>query len=282
MDYNKVKLGLIDRFKVWRERREAEKTRTWRDNIEGEISEVDYSTADKLEADLLEQKRIKKATRDASRLYKSIYGRNSDGVGKDDFIEDYLVENGLKQKALPEPEKTKRHSFMEQYPTEKSESELAYEKARSEKKIYYEIDGVKYEMPYRFSHIYFEQMQNGDFESNNFPALTTNDEINYIINTQKMTPENLNGMLKRMIDMSLLEIGEHTYAISTINPETELQETFPRLTRQASYNDYVAKKVFEEGKVEEANAKLEKMAKKILEFYQDMMSRDEQAERENR
>ena len=280
MDYNNVKLGLIDRFKVWRERREAEKNRAWRDNIEGEISEVDYSVADKLESDLLEQKRIKKATKDASKLYKSTYGKNNDGVGKDDFIEEYLVENGLKQKALPKPEETKRHNFMEQYPTEKSEEELAYEKARSEKKIYYEIDGVKYEMPYRFSHFYFKQMQNGDFESNNFPALTTTDEINYIINTQKMTPENLNGLLKRMIDMSLTEIGEHTYALSTIDPETELQETFPRLTRQASYNDYAAKKIFEEGKVEEANSKLEKMVKKVLEFYQDMMSRDEQSERE--
>ena len=280
MDYNKVKLGLIDRFKVWRERREAEKDRTWRDNIEGEISAVDYSMADKLEADLLEQKRIKKATRDAARLYKSVHGKDNDGVGKDDFIEDYLVENGLKQKALPEQETLKKHNFMDKYPTEKSVEELAYEKSRSEKKIYYEIDGVKYEIPYRFSHIYFEQMQNGDFASNNFPALTTNDEINYIINTQEMTPENLNGMLRRMIDMSLSEIGEHTYAISTINPETELQETFPRLTRQASYNDYVAKRVFKEGKVEEANAKLEKMAKKILEFYQDMMSKDDYSERE--
>ena len=280
MDYNNVKLGLIDRFKVWRERREAEKTRTWRDNIEGETSEVDYSVADKLESDLLKQKRIKKATRDASKLYKSLYGKNNDGVGKDDFIEDYLVENGLKQKTLPEPKIKKRHSFMEQYSTEKIEEEPAYEKARREKKMYYEIDGVKYELPYAFSSLYFEQMQNGNFESYYFPALTTNDEVNYVINAQKMTPEKLNGMLKRMIDTSLNEIGMHTYMISTVNPETELKETFPKLTRQVSNNDYVAKKFFDEGKIEEANAKLEKMAKKILDFYKDLMSRDEQSERE--
>lgn len=61
MDYNKVKLGLIGRFKVWNARREAEKARSWRDNIEHETSEVDYSEAERLEADLLEQKRIKKS-----------------------------------------------------------------------------------------------------------------------------------------------------------------------------------------------------------------------------
>lgn len=86
MDYNKVKLGLIGRFKVWSARREAEKTRNWRDNIEHEISEVDYTEAERLEADLLEQKRIKKATRDASRLYKRVYGKNNDGIGETDFI----------------------------------------------------------------------------------------------------------------------------------------------------------------------------------------------------
>ena len=280
MDYNNVKLGLIDKFKVWRERRDAEKIRAWKDNIEHEVTQVDYSSANKLEYDLLEKKRIKKATKDAAKLYKTMYGKNNDNGEKNAFIENYLFENGLKQKALPEPKETKKHSFIEQYPIEKSEEELAYEKARSNKKMYYEIDGIKYKMPYSFSCIYFEQMQKGDFESNNFPALTTNDEMNYIINPQKMTPENLNGMLKRMIDMSLSEIGEHTYMISTVNPETELQETFPRLTRQALYNDYAAKMAFEEGKVEEANVKLEKMAKKILEFYKDIMSKDDKSDRE--
>ena len=90
---------------------------------EGELLEVDYSAADKLKADLLEKKRIKKATRDASRLYKSVYGKNNDGVGEDDFIEEYLVENGLKQKALPEPKLPKKYNFMDKYPTKKSEEE---------------------------------------------------------------------------------------------------------------------------------------------------------------
>ncbi len=63
------------------------------------------------------------------------------------FIEDYLVEKGLKQKALPKPEKTKRHSFTEQYTTKKSEEELAYEKANKQPKIYYRINGTEYELP---------------------------------------------------------------------------------------------------------------------------------------
>ena len=277
MDYNNIKLGLIGQFKVWKARREAEKDRAWRDNIEGEISEVDYSEVERLKTDLLQQKRIKKASKDAAKLYKRAYGKNNDGIGEADFIEEYLIQNGLKEKALPEPEISKKHNFMDQYSTEKSEQEIAYENATREKKMYYEIDGVKYELPYMFSHIYFEQMKSGDFKSNNFPPLTTNDEVNYIINPEKMTPENKYTMLKRMIDMSLSQISEETYMIAQAKPETELKESLPRLTRQASYNDYAVKKIYSEGKVEEANSKLEKMAKKIFEFYKEM-SKDEQEE----
>lgn len=85
MDYSKMKLGLIGRFKVWNQRRIAEAQRNQYYKDEGELLEVDYSEADKLQADLLEQKRIKKATRDAARLYKSVYGKDNDGVGESDF-----------------------------------------------------------------------------------------------------------------------------------------------------------------------------------------------------
>lgn len=278
MDYNKVKLGLIGRFKVWNARREAEKARSWRDNIEHETSEVDYSEAERLEADLLEQKRIKRATRDASRLYKKVYGKNNDGIGETDFIEDYLVENGLKHKVLPKPKISKKHSFMEQYPVEKSEEELAYEKATQNQTMYYEIDGLKYQIPLTFSHKYFEQMKNGDFELD-FP-LTTNDGINYIINTKVMSPEAKYNMLKRMIDLSLAQMSEETYMIAQGNPNTELKESFPKLTRQASYNDYVVNKLYSEGKIEDANSSLEKMAGKILKFYQDMSKGSQEEIRE--
>lgn len=275
MDYNKVKLGLIERFKVWSARRAAEKTRNWRDDIEHEISEVDYSETERLEADLLEQKRIKKATRDASRLYKRVYGKNNDGIGEADFIEDYLVENGLKQKALPEPSASKKHSFMEQYPVEKSGEEKAYEQATQKKTMYYEIGGIKYEVPLMFSQKYFEQMKSGDVDLD-FP-LTTNDGINYVIKTSEMAPDAKYNMLKRMIDLSLTQIGEETYMIAEANPNTELKESFPKLTRQASYNEYAVKKLYSEGKIEEANIRLEEMTGKVLKFYQDM-SRSEQEE----
>ena len=55
-DYDKVKLGLFDRYKVWRARKEAE------DYAEGLSSEndrvgVDYSKANKLAEELLEKKK---------------------------------------------------------------------------------------------------------------------------------------------------------------------------------------------------------------------------------
>ena len=57
MNYEKIKLGLIGKVKVWKARREAEKARAWRDKIEHEISEVDYTEAEKLKEELLEQKK---------------------------------------------------------------------------------------------------------------------------------------------------------------------------------------------------------------------------------
>lgn len=278
MDYNKVKLGLIGRFKVWNQRRIAEEQRDQYYKDEGELLEVDYSEADKLQADLLEQKRMKKATRDAMRLYKKVYGKNNDGIGETDFIEDYLVENGLKQKALPEPETSKKHNFMEQYPTEKSEEELAYEQAIQKKTMYYEIDGVKYELPIMFSQKYFEQMKSGDVDLD--IPLRTNDGINYIIAVQGMKPENKYDMLKRMTDLSLSQISEEAYMIAQANPDTELQDTVPLLCRQSSHVDYAAKKLYSDGKIEEANGKLEQMVEKVLKLYQDMSKSEQEAERE--
>ena len=271
MDYNKIKLGLLGKFKVWNARRIAEAQRNQQYKDEGELLEVDYSVADKLEADLLTQKRIKRATKDASKLYKKVYGKNNDGVGEADFIEDYLVENGLKQKMLPSSEPPKKHSFMEKYSTVKTEEELSYERETQEKAMYYEIDGVKYKIPFLFSYKYFEQMEKGDFNLD-FP-LTTNDGIHYVIKSNAMAPEAKHNMLKKLIDSSLSQIGEETYIISAQSPNTELKESFPKLTRQASMNDYYVKKLYSEGNIEEANSKLERMVGKILQFY-DEMSKD--------
>lgn len=65
--------------------------------------------------------------------------------------------------------------------------------------------------------------------------------------------------------------------IAEANPNTELKESFPKLTRQASYNEYAVKKLYSEGKIEEANIRLEEMTGKVLKFYQDM-SKSEQEE----
>ena len=38
MDYDKIKLGFIDRFKVWKLRREIRQYSEWRDEMEGGFS----------------------------------------------------------------------------------------------------------------------------------------------------------------------------------------------------------------------------------------------------
>ena len=142
-DYNKIKLGLIDRFRVYRERRAAEKNREWYDKVEHEVSEVDYSEADKLEKELLDRKKIKKATRDA----KKIYRRDDKNMNQEDFIENYLIEIGLKPKALPKQVEQKKHSFMEQYHTEKTEDQIKAEQSQEKKEIYYRIGDKDYKLP---------------------------------------------------------------------------------------------------------------------------------------
>lgn len=128
MNYSDVKLGLIGRLRVWNERRIAEKIRKEYGKNEGELVEVEYSDADKLEKELLEKKKIKKATKDAAKFYRIAYGKDDDGVGEADFIEQYLTDNGLKPKVPSYSSHDKTHKFMEQYSVEKSPEELNYER----------------------------------------------------------------------------------------------------------------------------------------------------------
>ncbi len=275
MDYNKVKLGIIGKFKVWNQRRIAEAQRQQYYKDEGELLEVDYSEAEKLEADLLEQKRIKKATRDAAKLYKSVYGKNNDGVGESDFIEDYLVENGLKQKALPEPEKTKKHNFIEQYPTEKSAEELAYEKANQIPEVYYKIGDTIYKTPFSFTDWCFREKNNG---KDTPVPLTTNDEKAYFIQTEKMQPEDKYNMLNKLIYTSLSETSMN---LAMLDEKSSPDDPFPTLCRKASFIDHISKKLYESGKIEESIQKLEKMTEQIFQYNQERLKKEqEQEERE--
>jgi len=275
MDYNKIKLGLIGRFKVWSTRREAEKTRAWRDKIEHENSEVDYSEAERLEADLLEQKRMKRATKDATRLYRRVYGKNNDGIGETDFIEDYLVENGLKQKALPEPSTSKKHSFMDQYPTEKSEEELAYEKANIQPKIYYRINGTEYELPSAF-YQYSVRMANMD----KFLPLEELENGNYILVDDKMKPHDKFDMLSSMLDIT------STSAMGWINEylldlkDEQLEERKNSLCRKLGFHEYTAKKLSTEGKVDKANTILTSSIEEMLKFEQELLQSEQEESRE--
>lgn len=271
-DYGEIKLGPIDRYKVWREKRTAEKDRAWRDKIEHETSEVDYSQAERLESDLLNKKRIKRATRDAIRLYKRDKRNEEkigydvlDGLGKEEFVQEYLKANGLKQRALPEPQK--RHAFMDQYPTEKSEEE----KKNQEKSMYYVIDGVRYKLPITVSTMYFEQMKRGKIDADNFPILISNDGINYTIDAKAMDPQRKNRVLEHITNCSILYIGELAYEFSDGNIETEPLKSYSKLGKKSNYVDYLVKKLNTDGKTDDANVKLEKMLREALEFNQEML-----------
>lgn len=272
MDYNKVKLGLIGRFKVWKQRRIAEAQRQQYYKDEGELLEVDYSEADRLEADLLEQKRIKKATRDATKLYKTVYGKNNDGVGEADFIEDYLVENGLKQKALLEPEVTRKHSFMEKYPTKKSEEELAYEKDNSKTKIYYKIGDIEYELPSQF----LEYATAQDLLDNIIP-LGDKDNGKYVLEDSKIRSDKRREMLKYLMDLSLREMK---FKLEFNEPDEDVLENFSHLSRMTSAKEWLADRQALEGKEDEATNGLKEKLGEILKFRDEWNKSQQQEERE--
>lgn len=265
MNYDEVTLGLIGRFKVWRARRGAEKNRDWRDN-----KEVDYSGAEGLKIQLLKEKAIKRATNDAERLYKRAYGKNNDGVGESDFIEDYLVQNGLKQKVLPEA--SKEHGFMEQYPVEKLEKEKATKKPEPE--VYYKIGDTVYKTSFLFRNWCFKEINNG--KDSPIP-LRTNDEKAYFIQDDKMQPEDKYNMLNKLIDTSLDEMA---MVLRDKDKNDGPESPFSILCRQASYIDYIAKKLHKNGKIEEAILKLEKMTENIFKYYDKILQSEKEEARE--
>ena len=114
MNYDEVKLGLIDRLKVWNARRMTKKQTRQISRKYNEGQFVDFSEADELEENLLNQKKLKIATRDARKLFKSAYGKDNDGLGEADFINYYLMDNGIIPKVLSEPEKMEKAPVVEE------------------------------------------------------------------------------------------------------------------------------------------------------------------------
>ncbi len=241
MGYNNEKLGLFDRFKVWRARRDAEKDRKWFDKIEGEASEVDYSYAEQLQSELLYRKKNKKTTGDTEKLFKR------------------------DNKTFSIPDKDK---YIEQYPTEKTAEEVAYKKTNQKPEIYYKIGNDIYEVPFLFTYWCLNAIENGK----DFPVpLRTNDGSAYFIQDDKMQPEDKYNMLKCLLENSLTEIGQD---LAMLEAESSPDAPFPTLCRQASYIEYIAEKLQESGKIEEAISKLERMIEQIFKYNRERLEQE--------
>lgn len=254
MNYNNVKLGLIDRFKVWQERRKAEAQRDGYYKEEGELIEVDYSEADKMKHKLLHQKRVRKATKDASRLYK----KYSDGLSEADFIEQYLIESGLKKRESPKFHK-KNRDFISKYPKQKSEEEKAYEQAHLENKMYYKIGNVEYEVPGNFSRYYRNRLPLQKIGTGKF-----------LILDEKMNPRHRCEMLKRLTSMSLDFIAAlmpYLYEGKNDPANPTKQDVFTKLCSKAAFIDYqVNNNIIPKGSYDVANSKLINMVEEIFKF----------------
>ena len=167
----------------------------------------------------------------------------------------------------------KRHRFMDQYPTQKSPEEVAKDNASKKRNIYYELKGTKYKIPDTFTFSYFEQLDSNNNDAN-YISLSTQDGVNYLIQRDKMTPENTNKMLNSILDLSLNEIGQQLSIINEISPEAKVLEAFGPLSRKAHANLDIAEHITQEGNVERANEFLEKITPEVLGFYQDLMKND--------
>ena len=273
MEYNDVKLGLIGRLRVWNARRIANMQRNQYNKDEKELLEVDYSKADELEEELLSKKRIKKATRDASKIYNREYGKNNDGVGKDDFIEEFLIKKGLKQKKLPEViDEKNEHSFMDQYSTEKSEDELSYERAHNLPIVYYKIGEKTYKSPLGFA---LWCVESKDKEDSPKMPMETTDGKTFLIETDKMSPEDKFLAHRKIINNMLDTMGA---ILAMSDEEVGPDSPFPTICRKAHMVDFTARQLRENGQIEEAVLRLETMVDKVFEFDAEENHKEKQSQ----
>lgn len=164
---------------------------------------------------------------------------------------------------------------MEQYPTEKSEEEIAYEKANIQPKIYYRINDTEYELPITFNQ-YAIRMQNMD------KMLPLEEQSNgkYVIVDDKMNPYDKYDMLKNMLDITSMHamswINEY---ISQVNDE-KLDERAKSLCRKIDLHEHFTKQLVSEGKVDKANTILTRRIEDMLKFEQELLQSEQEEARE--
>ena len=144
------------------------------------------------------------------------------------------------------------------------------ESTKKRQKMFYELNGIKYEVPHNFTDVYFNMQNEANSKKLPYIPSTTNDESNYIIDSSKMSQEDKNTMLKGMIDLSLNEINMYVYMETEYNKDSEFATTYPALCRKAHMKDYIANQKMEAGNIEEANKKLEESVEEVLKFYKDV------------
>lgn len=271
MDYNELKLGLFEKSKLWIERRKAESQRRQHYKDSGELLEIDYSKADKLKNDLLENKKIKKATKDAMRLYKMLYSNNDDEIFKNNFIENYLTKNGVKTKTLPEHSDHQKHSFMEQYPTKKSEEEIAYEHGNITPKIFYKINDVEYELP----HDFYEYALNMAHQGKIIP-LEEKEPENYIISDDEMNSYDKYHMLKKMLNITSNDfMGWLNEYLSQIENQ-KLKDRKNELSRKIKLSNNTIEKLYSMNDIDIANSILTQRIEDVLKFKQELFDDKEE------
>lgn len=262
MKYDNVKLGVIDKYKVWLARREAEKSRKWFDKIEGEVSEVDYTDSDNLQLELLKQKKMKKAISDAKRKYKK--SRLKSQIDENKFIEQYLEDNGIIQ-----PHKTdfKTNHLRNSESVKESQKKFSYKSSQLIPEVYYKTESNVYKVPFEFSN-WCLNSQNSKSE-NVVPLVMIKDGI-YLIQDNAIKLEDKYNMLKKIIDTSLNEIGQSL-------PGSSHNIDFTNMCNKVLYECSIAQSLKERDKLEEAVLNLKKVVDEVLRYNEELSKGNSQS-----
>lgn len=200
-------------------------------------------------------------------------------MGESEFIEEYLIEHGVIQKALPEAEESRveepsKHSFMDKYPTQKSKEEVDFEKIIKETKIFYVINGVKYKLPY-IVYQYSLRME----KSGKPLSLEKQNNGDYILSVDDKNPHDKYEMLSGLLNIIGLNVmGCINGYLEDIENE-QLQDRKNGICEKIYYREYYAKKLVTENNIDKANTLLIQSIEDILKFEQEIIRMEQQEER---
>ena len=147
---------------------------------------------------------------------------------------------------------------------------------KENRKIYYEVGDKEYEIPM------FEKYAEYLEDKGETIKVKKKDNGKYVITFDEMSPEEKYSVLKDVLDKALTYVAVLTNQVYGDEPNVELKrqriEELQSLCRTSGLVEHIAKTLYSENKIDEANGKLDKKIQEILEFYQKQKTDEKEME----